>query len=176
MSQVSPPRIDSHHHLWKYNALEYSWIDESMKILRTNFLPDDIEREIHAAGIEGVVTVQARQSMEETEWLLGLAAKHECMRGVVGWAPLRDPQVEDVLGKLAANPKLKGIRHIVQGELKWTPLSRPFSVRNKLMFDGSEFEFRAASAWKPPVAIPALEAALRSHPCGALSSVRVPPV
>jgi len=44
------------------------------------------------------------------------------------------------------------------------------------MFDGSEFEFWAASASKSPVAIPALEAALGSHPCGALSSVRVPPV
>jgi hypothetical protein len=61
-------------------------------------------------------------------------------------------------------------------EVRWPPLSRLFWAGNKLMFDGSEFKFGAASASKPPVAIPALESALRSHPCGALSSVRVPPV
>ena len=59
-------------------------------------------------------------------------------------------------------------------DLKWTPLSRPFFARNKLMPGG----VLGLSFWggygSPPPAIPALESALGSHPCGALSSVQVP--
>jgi hypothetical protein len=67
-------------------------------------------------------------------------------------------------------------RQRVTRDLKWPPSSRPFFAGNKLMSDGSGFEFGTAWISKPPRIIPALEAALRSHPCGALSSVRVPSV
>ncbi len=87
-----------------------------MKVIRRDFLPEHIEREIQASGIDGVVTVQAHQSVGETEWLLDLASRHEFMRGVVGWVPLTDPYVRDVLGRLAANAKLKAVRHVIQGE------------------------------------------------------------
>lgn len=87
-----------------------------MKVIRRDFLPENIEREIQTAGIDGVVTVQAHQSVGETEWLLDLASRHDFMRGVVGWVPLTDPQVRGTLGPLAANPKLKAVRHVIQGE------------------------------------------------------------
>jgi L-fuconolactonase len=54
--------------------------------------------------------------VEETEWLLKLAGAHDWIAGVVGWAPLTAPDVDAVLERLAANPKLKGIRHVLQGE------------------------------------------------------------
>ena len=109
-------RIDAHHHFWHYTTKEYGWIDDEMAMLRRDFLPVDLEREIARAGIDGVVSVQARQTLEETEWLLGLAAKHAFIKGVVGWVPLADPNVGTVLEQLAQNPKLKGVRHVVQGE------------------------------------------------------------
>jgi L-fuconolactonase len=115
MSQPHP-RIDSHHHFWEYDPIEYDWIDESMRVIRANFLPENLAKEIHAAGIQGVVTVQARQTVAETDWLLGMAAKHDFMRGVVGWAPLKDPKVADVLARWASHPKMKAVRHVVQGE------------------------------------------------------------
>jgi L-fuconolactonase len=115
MSATSP-RIDSHHHLWLYSPQEYGWIDENMKVIRRDFLPEHIHQEIQAAGIDGVVTVQAHQSIAETEWLLKLAAGNDLMRGVVGWVPLIDGNVRDALGPLAANPKLKAIRHVIQSE------------------------------------------------------------
>jgi L-fuconolactonase len=114
--QYATIRIDSHHHLWRYDPQEYGWIDDNMKVIRRDFLPEHIEREIQASGIDGVVTVQAHQSVGETEWLLDLASRHEFMRGVVGWVPLTDPYVRDVLGRLAANAKLKAVRHVIQGE------------------------------------------------------------
>lgn len=113
---ANAPRIDSHHHLWHYNPQQYSWIDDAMKVIRRDFLAADIEREIGAAGIDGVVTVQARQDIPETEWLLEEARQFKFIRGVVGWVPMMQPDVADVLARLVANPKLKAVRHVVQGE------------------------------------------------------------
>jgi L-fuconolactonase len=109
-------RIDSHHHFWQYDPVEYDWISESMPVIRRDFLPGDLVPEIRAVGIDGVVSVQARQTLDETRWLLELANEHEFIRGVVGWVALADPNVRDDLSALAAEPKLRGIRHIVQGE------------------------------------------------------------
>jgi L-fuconolactonase len=108
--------IDSHHHFWKYSAAEYGWIDDAMAVLRRDFLPDDLKREIAHADIHGVVSVQARQSVEETEWLLSLAEKNDFIKGVVGWVPLAEPGVREVIEKIAANPKLRAVRHVVQAE------------------------------------------------------------
>ncbi len=109
-------RIDSHHHLWKYDPVEYDWIDDSMKVIRSNFLPEHLAKEIHAVGIDGVVTVQARQTVAETEWLLGLAGNNAFMKGVVGWVPLTDPKVAGVIERFSGYPKLKAMRHVVQAE------------------------------------------------------------
>lgn len=109
-------QIDSHHHCWHYDAVEYDWIDDTMASVRRDFLPDDLAETIAATGVEGVVTVQARQTLEETDWLLSLASENAFMLGVVGWVPLADPGVRDILGSRAAHAKLKAVRHIVQGE------------------------------------------------------------
>jgi L-fucono-1,5-lactonase len=109
-------RIDSHHHLWKYNSTEYEWIDETMAAIRRDFLPPDLKRELDAVGIDGAVAVQSRQTLEETHWLLDLAEKHDFLKGVVGWVPLTDSNVRKTLDGLADRRKLKGVRHIVQAE------------------------------------------------------------
>ena len=108
--------IDSHHHFWKYAEGEYGWIDDSMAVLRRDFLPQHLAAELSAANVEGVVSVQARQSLEETAWLLGFARSHAFIRGVVGWAPLADPRLPEILAPVAADQKLVGVRHVVQGE------------------------------------------------------------
>ncbi len=87
-----------------------------MAAIRRDFLPVDLQREIAAVGVTGVVSVQARQSLEETRWLLELAGRHDFIRGVVGWAPLIAPAFEAQLAPLAANKKLKAIRHVLQDE------------------------------------------------------------
>jgi L-fuconolactonase len=110
------PVIDSHHHFWHYTAEDYGWIPPEWSRIRHDFLPPDLATEIAAAGVDGVVTVQARQSLEETEWLLDLAGRHAFIRGVVGWAPLIDPAVESHLDRFATSPKLRSLRHVLQGE------------------------------------------------------------
>ncbi len=109
-------KIDAHHHLWQYNADEYAWMGEGMARIRRDFLPADLKYEIDAAGIDGVVTVQARQTVEETAWLLSLADENEFMRGVVGWVPLVSPDVGADLERFAPHPKLKAVRHVLHDE------------------------------------------------------------
>ena len=109
--------IDAHHHLWKYSAAEYGWISPEMRVIKRDFLPDDLEKLMHHFGIEGTVTVQARQTLEETRWLLELAHQHEVMRGVVGWVPLEQgAAVKQHLERLAADRKLRGVRHVIHDE------------------------------------------------------------
>jgi L-fuconolactonase len=110
-------KIDSHHHFWNYNPVEYDWIDESMKKIRKDFTPKDLQQEISKLNLDGVVSVQARQSLIETEWLLELAIKNEYIKGVVGWVDLISANTEAELEKLAKNHKLKSIRHVLQNEV-----------------------------------------------------------
>jgi L-fuconolactonase len=108
--------IDAHQHFWIYGPREYGWIDDAMASLRRDFLPAGLKPELERSGFAGSVAVQARQSLEETRWLLELAASAPYIKGVVGWVDLRSPQVRSQLEEFAGNPKLVGIRHIVQSE------------------------------------------------------------
>jgi L-fuconolactonase len=110
------PRIDAHQHYWHYGAAEYGWIDESLAPLRRDFLPPDAIREMGPAGFDYAVAVQARQTVEETRWLLALADRYPFIAGVVGWVDLRAADVDRQLESLAANPRLVGVRHVVQAE------------------------------------------------------------
>jgi L-fuconolactonase len=108
--------IDAHQHFWIYNPAEYDWIDDSMSAIRRDFLPADLSPELGRNNFHGSVAVQARQTMKETRWLLELAERSPSILGVVGWADLRSSNIRSQLQDLAQNPKLVGIRHIVQSE------------------------------------------------------------
>jgi L-fuconolactonase len=109
-------RIDAHHHLWRYSPEEYEWIDDRMQALRRDFMPADLERELKLAHVQFTVAVQARQTLEETSWLLNLAANSKVIQGVVGWVPIMAEDLPAKLDELKQNSKLKGLRHVVQGE------------------------------------------------------------
>lgn len=108
--------IDAHHHLWKYSAEEYPWMTDGMDAIRRDFLVHDLEQVLCEAGIAGAVTVQARQTLAETHWLLDLAAATRAIRGVVGWVPLTSSKLSDELEKLAAQKKFKAVRHVLHDE------------------------------------------------------------
>jgi len=108
--------IDSHQHFWRYTPSEYGWIDDSMSALRRDFLPEDLRREMDAAGVAACIAVQARQTLEETRVLLDLASRHPFIAGVVGWVDLQAADVDAQIERVAADPRLVGVRHIVQAE------------------------------------------------------------
>jgi L-fuconolactonase len=109
-------RIDAHQHFWIYDPREYGWIDESMASIRRDFLPAHLKPELQNNGFHGSVLVQARQTLEETRWLLELADKNPSILGVVGWVDLRSAHLRAELQSFSGNPRLVGIRHIVQSE------------------------------------------------------------
>ncbi len=117
--------IDTHHHFWKYSAAEYGWISDEMKMIRRDFLPADLKKTLDDAGVSGAVSVQARTIVEESDWLLSMAEKHDFLRGVVGWVPLTEKDVEKHLERLAAHKKFKGVRHVIQGEPDDNYILRP---------------------------------------------------
>ena len=108
--------IDAHQHFWRYNPPEFDWIDDSMAVLRRDFLPEDLKPELNKTGFQGSVAVQTRQTLEETRWLLELAERSPWILGVVAWVDLRSPDIRSQLKDLSRNPRLVGIRHIVQSE------------------------------------------------------------
>ncbi|MAK27418.1 MAG: amidohydrolase [Opitutae bacterium] len=109
-------KIDSHHHFWKYDPVTYSWMNDSMGILKRDYQPEDLKEVIDSAKIDGVISVQADQSMRETEDLLKHASECSFIRGVVGWFPIAEPELDGLLESYATNPLLKGVRHVVQDE------------------------------------------------------------
>lgn len=109
-------RIDAHHHLWTYDPEEYGWLEGDLAMLRRNFLQVDLMAAMQQAGVSGTVAVQARQTVQETDWLLRLAADDPLVLGVVGWLPLRDSNLGALLERYRAKRALKGLRHVVQDE------------------------------------------------------------
>ena len=128
-------KIDAHQHFWVYEPREYGWIDASMRVLQRDFLPGDLEPELSHNGFDGCVAVQARQSLDETRWLLELAKQFPFVRGVVGWVDLRAPDLRRVLESFAGNGKLVGVRHIVQSEPDDRFLLRPEFLRGIAMLE-----------------------------------------
>ncbi|WP_340401788.1 amidohydrolase family protein [Paenibacillus sp. FSL H8-0079] len=110
-------KLDAHQHFWEYNVADYGWIGEEMKAIRQSFLPEDLEPLLVQSGMDGCIVVQARQSLTETEWLLQLADRYECIKGVVGWVDLCSDEVRTQLELFASNPCLKGVRHVIQDEV-----------------------------------------------------------
>lgn len=109
-------KVDSHQHFWKYSPVEYDWIGENEHVIKRDFLPNDLASTLSLAKLDKCVAVQARQTDEETQWLLELADKNDIIAGVVGWIDLRADDLSAQLSQYKNNSKLKGFRHVLQGE------------------------------------------------------------
>ena len=107
--------LDAHHHLWTYDPKQYPWITPD-SVLAGDYLIPDLLANTDAAGVSGTVAVQARQTIEESDWLLELADECDRIQGVVGWVPLADGNVEEHLDRLSNHRKFKAVRHVVQDE------------------------------------------------------------
>lgn len=108
--------IDAHHHFWKYEPSRHAWITDDMRAIRRDFQPGDLKPLLDKQHIEGSVVVQVDQTEDETLALLSLANQHDFIRGVVGWIDLRNENLHSRLEYFSSLKKLKGFRHIVQGE------------------------------------------------------------
>ena len=129
MTEPAAPRIDAHLHFWRYDPAEYEWIDDTMAGLRRDCLPGEARREMAGAGVDACIAVQARQTLDETRWLLALADADPGIVGVVGWIDLQATDARSQLELFADHQKLVGIRHIVQSEPDVRFMLRPAFCR-----------------------------------------------
>jgi L-fuconolactonase len=109
-------KIDSHQHFWKYEESMSDWITTDMAVLRRDFLPEDLEPILKESDIDGCVAVQVNQSHKENLFQLDNADSNDFIKGVVGWVDLQAANIAEQLEELGRHAKLKGFRHILQGE------------------------------------------------------------
>lgn len=117
--------IDAHQHFWFYSPDTHGWIDESMEVIRRDFLPTHLQGLLKEYGVNGTIAVQVDQSISETHFLLDQADEFDFILGVVGWVDLRSEHLEQQLDALAHRKKLVGFRHIAQAEPDPVFLLRP---------------------------------------------------
>ncbi|MEI9919508.1 MAG: amidohydrolase family protein [Bacteroidota bacterium] len=108
--------IDGHQHFWRYNPERLGWITDDMKAIRHDFLPKELEQIYRHNDVDGCVAVQVEQTEAENEYLLGFSRQHGFIRGIVGWVDLRATNIKERLQYYSEENKIKGFRHIVQGE------------------------------------------------------------
>lgn len=120
-------RIDTHHHLWDYSAHDYPWIPVESP-LHGDFNGDDITNVGGACGITKTIVVQARQTLDENDFLLGIAADTNIVAAVVGWVPLAAANVGEALDHYAKETAFRGVRHVVQGEPDGFLDAEPFNA------------------------------------------------
>jgi L-fuconolactonase len=117
-------KLDAHQHFWRYNTAEYPWIRPASPLARDH-LPADLATIQSPLGFAGSIAVQARQTVAESDWLLGLADADPRIRGVVGWIDLQSDAVDQELERLSRHPSFVGVRHVVQDEPDDDFLLRP---------------------------------------------------
>ena len=122
-------KIDSHQHYWHFNTADYGWMGENMSVIKRDFLPTDLLPELKSIDFDGSVAVQARQLLEETNWLLQLADEHPHIKGVVGWLDLQSEQAEEQIAAFAKHPKAVGVRHVIHDEEDLDFMLRPAFIR-----------------------------------------------
>ena len=157
-----PIRVDGHQHFWSLQRDDYGWLTPELQVLYKDFVPEDLSPLLNQAGIDKTILVQAAASVDETEYLLGIAERHQFVAGVVGWVDMDSvPQAIEDLHRLSRHPKFVGVRPMIQDieDPSWIDrpeLSAVFDtlVENKLCFD----------ALVRPLHLPYLLNCLTRHP------------
>jgi L-fuconolactonase len=121
--------VDSHQHFWQVGRFDYPWMSPELGLLYRDFLPSQLEPILQQCGVAKTVLVQASNNLAETHWLLSLADSYPFIAGVVGWVDLTDAGMERELEVLTANPKFKGVRHLVESEPAEDWLVQPSVLR-----------------------------------------------
>ena len=107
--------IDAHQHFWRIGRHGQAWPTADMPALYRDALPEEFEPLAQQLGVTGSVVVQSQPNDQDTEFLLTLAEKRPFVRGVVGWADLEAAGAGDHIDMLAARPKFRGLRPMLQG-------------------------------------------------------------
>lgn len=115
--------IDAHIHVWNFDKAAYAWLDGNTSILNRTYNIGEIEKERNAKGVTEGILVQAANNLEDTNWMLEVAANTGWIKGVVGWLPLMDTVAteKELNESYSSNKYFKGVRHLIHDEAdtKW---------------------------------------------------------
>jgi L-fuconolactonase len=106
--------IDAHQHYWNPGRGDYDWMPKDDPVLARPYAPSELEPQLAAHGIEGTVLVQAAATVNETEYLLGIADATPNVLGVVGWIDFEKPSDRAELERLSGHWKFKSVRPMIQ--------------------------------------------------------------
>lgn len=107
-------KIDAHQHYWQPARGDYDWMPQDNATLNRPYWPADLAPALERHGIDGTILVQAAATVEETEYMLGLADASPSVKGVVGWIDFEDTCHLASLKRLAKHPKFLGVRPMIQ--------------------------------------------------------------
>lgn len=62
-------KLDSHQHFWQVARGDYAWMSPELTTLYRDFMPDDLEPEMRAAGVTETIVVQAAATLSESHFL-----------------------------------------------------------------------------------------------------------
>jgi L-fuconolactonase len=108
-------KIDSHQHFWNPNRGDYGWMenDGAKPICRT-IMPKDMQAHLQTHGIDKTVLVQAAPTVNETEFMLGIADATDFVAKVVGWVDFENRDDLKHLARFKNHPKFAGVRPMIQ--------------------------------------------------------------
>lgn len=106
--------VDAHQHFWSIARDDYGWLTPASGAIYRDFLPADLVPYLKWHGIDATVLVQAAPSIEETEYLLGIADATPWVGAVVGWVDFEDPAHCRHLERWAAHGKFRAVRPMIQ--------------------------------------------------------------
>jgi L-fuconolactonase len=121
-------RIDAHVHYWKPECGFDNRPIKDHEAYRRDFLPRDLEPELAANRIDGVLLVQTAPQTEETDWLIALAEHDAHIVGVTAWVDLGAGHVD--FTALCARPNIVGIRAQLRRIVDPAFVAGPDVVRN----------------------------------------------
>lgn len=107
-------RIDSHQHFWQVSRGDYGWLTPALGVLYRDYVPEDLAPLLKERGIDKTVVVQAAATVAETDFLLGLARRHEFIAGVVGWLDMASAGFEEQFAAYRRKHGFIGIRPMLQ--------------------------------------------------------------
>jgi len=107
-------RIDAHQHFWRLAARAGAWPPPQLTAIYRDFYPEDLGALLHRHGVAATVLVQSMPNEADTHFMLDLSDRYSFIGAVVGWTDLKAPDAPQRIAALAAHPKLRGLRPMLQ--------------------------------------------------------------
>jgi L-fuconolactonase len=107
--------IDAHQHFWNPARGDYGWMNgPGLEAIRKPILPTDLAAHLARHNIQKTVLVQAAPTVNETEYMLGIADATGFVAKVVGGIDFENRDDVRHLERLAKHPKFAGVRPMIQ--------------------------------------------------------------